>query len=111
MNEHEPQRLDPRDAARFGVASWRWKSAEPTEEVWTEHPTRIMLAGTVPVSVEVDITTGEVLRVVVEDDRHEWAEPLTGWGVDTAHNPTADQLDAARTAADDAEWPVWEFGW
>jgi len=77
----------------------------------SEHPTRITLNGTVPVCVEVDIATGEVLRVVVEDEFHEWTDPLTGWGRRHFGFVTAEQLDRARQIADEAEWPVWDFGW
>jgi hypothetical protein len=75
------------------------------------NPTRIMITGTVPVTVEVDLTTGEVHRVVVEDDRFEWIEPYQGWDADTTGNPDEDTFARARTAADEAEWPVWTFGW
>lgn len=75
------------------------------------NPTRIVVTGTVPISVVVDLETGEVERVVVEDDRSSWDSPPTGWDQDTTGNPTDEHFAKAIALADDAIWPAWQFGW
>jgi hypothetical protein len=85
-------------------------STEPTESE-PFNPTRIAITGRVPVVVVVNLETGDVEQVVVEDDSLEWTDPAEGWDVDTTGNPTPDQFARAIAVAADADWPGWEFGW
>ena len=66
---------------------------------------------TVPVQVVVDMTTGEVLRVVVIDESIE-QDPAT-WtrDYDTEEELTEEQAQLAYRLADGEMWPQWEYGW
>ncbi|MDQ6949255.1 MAG: hypothetical protein M3256_24125 [Actinomycetota bacterium] len=68
--------------------------------------------GHVPVAVIVDTETGEVTRVVAVDEefRVDADSPPTDDG--NLRPAVAADADAALAVvnADDAEWPMWEFG-
>jgi len=59
----------------------------------------VELTGVVPVYVEVNTKTGEVVRVVVDD------------ATVRLNDPENEKEKAARAIADLALWPSWEFGW
>lgn len=68
----------------------------------------------VPVYVELDLTTLEVERVVVDDEN-----PVDGWfNVRRVEDVDGNRLDlpgevvaGLPLVADDQMWPAWEFGW
>jgi len=60
----------------------------------------LQIAGTVPISVTVDLETGQVTEVRVID------EEVT---LDPAPDGDRDYARAVE-AAEDADWPAWEFG-
>ena len=74
---------------------------------YTDDTVRLM--GSVPVTVELDPTSGRVTRVIVHDDSFEWTFPGSASQYDEPI-PMDREAEYQRTA-DDAEWPAWGFGY
>ena len=76
---------------------------------------RVRLIYDVPVSVIVDLDTGEVNRVVVEDEDTKLTDPTEAFDHDADDQALrVDDTEVIQAAADIAEtklWPRWEFGW
>lgn len=72
---------------------------------------QVTVTGEVPVYVVIDTETGEVDRVIVDD------EHFTHLGDDACDEtgmPISDQAIIERAIAivdGDVDWPAWEFGW
>lgn len=73
-------------------------------------PTIVSVPYMVPTYVYVNLTTGEVDRVVVDDSA---AAPVPHAVLSDEDDVTLDKDDAAKVMkiAENAEWPSWEFGW
>ncbi len=69
----------------------------------------VTLIGAVTIDVVVDLESGTVSRVIVNDElvTNGWADALD----DNGYNPGADLMTRAKAIADDAVWPAWEFSY
>jgi hypothetical protein len=74
----------------------------------TTTTTAAIVAYSVPVAVFVDLDTGEVTRVVVEDEA--MSDPLSAFP-DDGDQLTSDQRERAVDIAESAEWPSWDIGY
>lgn len=70
----------------------------------TTTDTEIDITYRVPVSVIVDIETGEVTRVRVMD------ESIEEWATYAASPGERDAMTRAYEIAAEADWPAWEIG-
>jgi len=79
-------------------------------------PHEVVIVGSVPVSIKVDLDEGTILKVVVEDE-HLLLDAskfdLVGWSVDGLGSPISPETEelAEKVLDHVDEWPAWEFGW
>lgn len=70
---------------------------------------------TTTVSVTVDIHTGRVSKVTIDDENVEWTRVLEAFGVDEVGNITALDVEGPEVAtalrcAERVTFPAWTFG-
>ena len=66
------------------------------------------IATTTPVSILVDTLTGEVLKVIVDDETAMDYECII---YDDGEQVTPHDRAATLAAVKCSEWPAWQFGW
>lgn len=106
---HNAETIDGDDSTTLGRTLDAIERGEYVAED-DDAPT-ITLIASVPVYVVVNLATGEVDRVVVDDEK---VGPYTSAHIDDTFpiTPATDTQRAAATAiAESTMWPSWDFGW